>query len=107
MVVNSNDNASTGTVSPARTSASNPSTSIFMNDGTPCFSTSMSSVVSGTRIVVGQSWASHPGAPRAAATKSSDTVDTVGLSGLTRSLAVPQQRPTADRSEEHTSELQS
>ena len=35
MVVNSNDSAATGCVSPASASASNPSTSILMKDGMP------------------------------------------------------------------------
>jgi hypothetical protein len=53
-----------------------------------------SSVVSGT-VMRAQAWSSQPGAPRAAATKSSEAVDTVGLSMLSLRSTVPAAPPSA------------
>ena len=94
MVVNSNDRALTGLVSPASTSASKPSTSILMKAGVPWRAMSVSSVVTGMRIMRVQRCPSHPGAPSAASTKAADTVEMVGLSTLMRRSARPMDEPT-------------
>src|SRR6476661_6794220 len=75
MVVNSNDSAADGRVSPASASASDPSTSILMKAGVPCWTNNASSVVTGTRMVLVQAWPSQPGAPSAALRNASEAVD--------------------------------
>ena len=95
IVVNSNDSAGTGCVSPASASASNPSTSIFMKAGMPCLPISASSVVIATLTLLPQLWPSQPGAPSEAFTKSREAVETVGLSTLIFSSISPAAAPTA------------
>ena len=89
MVVNSNDSAATGCVSPISTSSSKPSTSILMKAGTPCSAISASSVVIGTRIdLVPDAGPASRGASCAASMKASEAVEMVGLSVLTISRDV-------------------
>src|SRR5262245_8485563 len=95
MVVNSNDSAGDGRVSPANASASEPSTSILMKAGSPYRVSRPSSVMAGTRMVLVQACPSQPGAPLAARRKSSDAVDTVGLSTLSLKSSIVALRPTA------------
>src|SRR6476661_1815931 len=95
MVVNSNDSACTARERPDSASASKPSTSILMNAGTPCLTISASSVVTSTSADSLQRCVSQPGAPSAAATNAGEIDDTVGLSALIRSRALPGCAPTA------------
>src|SRR4030088_3346372 len=76
MVVNSNDSAAEGRVSPASASASEPSTSILMKAGVPWRVNSASSVVTGTRMVLVHAWPSQPEAPSAALPDTSGGRDT-------------------------------
>src|SRR4249920_3849366 len=95
MIVNSNDSALTARESPCSASASKPSTSILMKAGTPCLPISASSVVTGTGTDLVQRCVSQPGASRAALTNAGDAVETVGLSTLIITQAVPILPPTA------------
>src|ERR1044072_1198481 len=93
IVVNSNDSAADGCESPARASASKPSTSILMKAGWPWRAINISSVVIGTRKRLVQAWPSQPGARVAAAMKSPDPVETVGVSILILISREPCRRP--------------
>src|SRR5215472_1485899 len=98
MVVNSNDSAGSGRVRPANTAASNPSTSILANAGSPYSAMSASSVVQGASTVVSHACPSQPPAPAAAATKSAEAVVTVGLVEFTCSVTAPGRSAHAEAS---------
>src|SRR6516165_4896099 len=95
MVVNSNDRVGEGRVSPASASDSEPSTSILMKAAAPCRATSVSSVTTGTSMVLLHACPSQPGAPSAALRNASEAVETVGLSTLRLNSSIPALRPIA------------
>ena len=84
-----------GWLSPARTRASNPSTSILQKSGSPWVATSRSRVVTGTSTSSSHRTPRNPDWAPTSRRQEGEADDTVGFRRLTLRMVVPGASPTA------------